>query len=118
MRVLSSFRLEGLDREVARLPRQREQRRRRRDENFRAPGGDQIGDHGGEPSGAVILARQPDGDPHREEQPEIVEDRLPRRPHHRQIEQVRLSEPKQQGRDRQHRDRQHQRAADSLQLGK
>ena len=108
--------LERLNGEVVSLPGQRRERGGRSDEHLRALGGDQIRHHGRKPGGAVILARESDRDTDREQQSEIVEDRLPGSLEDGQIQQVRLAEAKQQGCDRQYRDRQHQGAADPLQL--
>ena len=78
---------------------------------------DQITHHAREPRGAVILARESDGDADREQQAEVREDRIAGGGDRRDIEQIGLAESQQQRGDRQHRDRQHQGAADLLQAG-
>ena len=62
----------------------------------------------------MVLAREAHRDADGEKQAEVGEDRVARRGHRRDVEQVGLAQAQQQARDRQHRDGQHQRAAEAL----
>ena len=91
---------------------------------------DHIADDGSQCRGTVGLLGEADGDTDGEDQRQIVkqsgagggEDRRYRQQPIRELaetigtEHVRLSEPHQQGRGRQHRDREHERTADALKL--
>ena len=65
----------------------------------------------------MVLTRNPDGNPDREQDAEIRENGLPGGRDRGQVEQVRLPETQQQAGDRQHGNRQHQRPSELLQAG-
>ena len=86
-------------------------RRRHRQQHLSTLGRHQKPDQGRKPRGAVVLARQPDGDTNGKHKAQVREDRITGSRQNRDTEQIRLTQSQQQARHRQHRDRQHQRAA-------
>ena len=62
----------------------------------------------------MVLARKTHGDPGREDEAQVGEDRIPGGGHEGQVEEIGLAEPQQQPRHRQHGDREHQGAAQRL----